>query len=332
MTRDPQHNQHHTPPLPDEVWDALATESAEDRAALAEAWALTESYFGNEPSEATFQQMGADIWRNLESAIQAETPPTPLRLVPSQPRVFKLQRWHQMAVAACVALLLGVAFVLSQQPITHSAPFGDTATIDLPDGSQVLLNSGATLSHSRNFGSDQRNVTLNGEAFFTVAKAETPFNVETFNGVTTVLGTEFNVRAWEDDITPATEVAVLSGTVRLAAQQTAQALTLQAGESARLMAQSATPVPLEDEVDNALAWRKGSFKLVKPVGTVLRELERRYNLTIMVEDEALLMEPIAILKEAPLDVEEILSDICESQGYEYQAITGGYEIKRADAE
>jgi hypothetical protein len=98
------------------------------------------------------------------------------------------------------------------------------------------------------------------------------------------------------------------------------------------MAQSATPVPLEDEVDNALAWRKGSFKLVKPVGTVLRELERRYNLTIMVEDEALLMEPIAILKEAPLDVEEILSDICESQGYEYQAITGGYEIKRADAE
>ncbi|HMB90975.1 MAG TPA: FecR domain-containing protein, partial [Rhodothermales bacterium] len=282
MNWDSQHNKPHTPPLPEEVWDALKPEREEEReeerAALAETWALAEHYRDLEPDEATFQQMGADIWATLEATIQeesaAEVAPAPLRLVKSRPRIFQLRPWHQVAMAACLALLIGVVFILSQQSITHTAPFGETATIDLPDGSQVILNSGSTLSHQRTFGEEIRRVTLEGEAFFSVAKSEIPFVVGTFNGTTTVVGTQFNVRAWKDDIEPATDVSVLEGKVRLAAQQTAQhAITLTAGESARLVAQSITPTPLEESVDNALAWRTGSFKLVKPLGTVARELE-----------------------------------------------------------
>lgn len=337
MNWDYQHNKPHTPPLPEEVWDALEPERAEERAALAETWALAEHYLDHEPAEATFQKMGADIWATLEATIQEKTAeaiaPAPLRQIQSRPRIFQLRPWHQVAMAACLALLIGVVFVLSQQPITHTAPFGETATIDLPDGSQIILNSGSTLAHQRSFGNDVRGVTLEGEAFFSVTASETPFVVNTFNGTTTVLGTQFNVRAWKDDVEPATDVSVLEGKVRLAPQQTAQhAITLTAGESARLVAQSVTPTPLEESVDNALAWRSGSFKLVKPLGTVVRELERRYDLIIKVADADLLNEPVAILKENPESVEAILRDIAEPNNYEYRAIPGGYEIKRADTE
>ena len=104
-------------------------------------------------------------------------------------------RW--LAVAA--VLIIGVIGArMWFAPVTLTVPYGETASIQLSDGSMVELNSGSTIKYARSFG-DERRVSLQGEAFFDVEKETRPFIVETFNGSVRVLGTTFNVKAWDDE-------------------------------------------------------------------------------------------------------------------------------------
>ena len=349
MKHDDKHTNHTAPSLPPEVQAALAPEGVEERATLTEMWEVAGHYYGEEPSEDAFREIGADIWSHLEAAIQKDTAPvrhgdrpahrleqtddprSPLRLVVSN-RVSRQVQW--MALAACIVLLIAVGLVLQQQPVTISAPLGQTASVELPDGSAVELNSGSTLSYARNFGTEARTVRLEGEAFFEVTKSEHTFVVETFNGATTVLGTSFNVRAWPDDPAPATAVTVLTGVVRLESPQArGRAVTLQAGQTASLSALAMAPTVPEDVTeDYALAWRSGGFKFTgQTLGTILEEVRRRYDVRIVAQKPALLDDTVGILIERSLGAEQILRDICEYNGCEYREIAGGFEIYEPDA-
>lgn len=82
-----------------------------------------------------------------------------------------------------------------------TAAAGAIIHYELPDRSEVWLNAGTTLRYPTAFQEDQRNVGLNGEAYFEVrANKEYPFYVNTPNGPTIyVYGTKFNVTAYADD-------------------------------------------------------------------------------------------------------------------------------------
>ena len=81
-----------------------------------------------------------------------------------------------------------------------SNPFGMLSTITLPDGSKVILNAGTTITYPNAFVSKNREVEINGEAFFEVAHdAEHPFIVKANQINVEVLGTQFNVKAYEED-------------------------------------------------------------------------------------------------------------------------------------
>lgn len=99
-----------------------------------------------------------------------------------------------------------------------------TQAVALPDGSVVLLNQNSEIEYQKDFG--DRQVTLHGEAFFKVQKAEVPFVVSTSNGKVTVLGTSFNVQ--EDEKQLAVEVE--TGSVELKVKD--QISRLKRGESA----------------------------------------------------------------------------------------------------
>jgi len=99
-----------------------------------------------------------------------------------------------------------------------------TQAVALPDGSVVLLNQNSELEYQKEFG--DRQVTLQGEAFFKVHKAEVPFVVNTSNGQITVLGTSFNVKEDEKQL----EVEVETGSVELKVKD--QISQLKRGESA----------------------------------------------------------------------------------------------------
>lgn len=335
---------HHRPPkhryrLPSEVSAALQQKSAEEQARLAEMWDLAENYYGDEPDDATFRALGVEIWHNLEAALHQETQEPArkpyLRLVKAPLRLITPQTMRWVGIAACIVLLVAVGLVFTNRPVSVEAPYGAQLTHTLPDGSVVTLNSGTRISYASTFGEETRQVKLTrGEVFFEVTKAEQPFSVQTFNGRVTVLGTQFNVRAWSSDVDAATEVAVASGTVRFAPHRhPEQAVILEAGQSARLAHASDAPITLDTvNTPNALSWRAGSFKFSRHAfGTVIDELERRFDVRIQVSPLSLLNEPVGILIENPLGAEEIIRDICEFNGCQYRAIPGGYEITQPAA-
>lgn len=84
--------------------------------------------------------------------------------------------------------------------------------VELPDGSTVFLNHNSTIRYDKKFS--PRTINLEGEAFFSVALAETPFMITSRYGKIIVTGTEFDVRATEDELV----IEVEEGTVEVEAK------------------------------------------------------------------------------------------------------------------
>lgn len=130
-------------------------------------------------------------------------------------------RWRWIGVAATLGLAIAVAFGVyrfttvestTEAMATVAPPDYGHQFIRLPDGSTVILRQGSKLDYPASFA--DRIVSLSGEAFFDIVHHENkPFVVRTGQLVTTVLGTAFNVRAYDDqdDVT----VTVTRGSVRV---------------------------------------------------------------------------------------------------------------------
>lgn len=95
-------------------------------------------------------------------------------------------------------------------------PAGQRAELTLSDGTKVWLNAKTTFSFPDHFDDHQRNVILDGEAYFDVAHNEkSPFVIQTEKYNVKVLGTEFNVRAYKEDEIYAFETALINGSVEI---------------------------------------------------------------------------------------------------------------------
>ncbi len=98
---------------------------------------------------------------------------------------------------------------------TLNIPYGKKFELQLSDGTVVNLNSGSSFRYPVNFKKDgQRNVFLEGEAFLDVAKDKSrPFVLNSNNLDVTVLGTQFNVSAYPEEVT--TDVVLIEGAVKM---------------------------------------------------------------------------------------------------------------------
>ena len=121
--------------------------------------------------------------------------------------------WPGMA-AAVIVVIVGVIFwrqravapiaVLAEK---HNVK-GTRSIIQLADGSKIWLNADSKIKYPEVFKGSTRDVYLNGEAFFDVAKnPEVPFIIHLANGTVRVLGTSFNIRAYDNEATVETSVA-----------------------------------------------------------------------------------------------------------------------------
>ncbi len=89
---------------------------------------------------------------------------------------------------------------IATQVVEYTAPYGSQSDLKLQDGSVVKLNAGTTLKYDTGFGVKNRNIELNGEAYFEVAKnKELPFTVKAKDISVTALGTKFNVKAYDEE-------------------------------------------------------------------------------------------------------------------------------------
>ena len=115
------------------------------------------------------------------------------RTKPTSRRIFQLNRLYTLAAA--MLILISLFFWFNGRDEEIIAPPGMTQHEQLPDGSEVILNDGSSLTYNKNSYSDIREIHLSGEAYFKVEKG-VPFTVVTEQGKVSVLGTSFNVRSW----------------------------------------------------------------------------------------------------------------------------------------
>lgn len=154
-------------------------------------------------------------------------------------------------------------------------PHGTGYTFSLPDGSSVILNAGSRLRFPVSFAEGERKVFLNGEAYFDVVRDEEhPFLVEFPEGTVRVLGTEFNVNAYQGH--PASAVLV-SGKVEVVAGE--EKAVLQPGQ--RCEVQPDGLAVSEADLMTELAWKNGEF-VFKGASwkQVMDELARWYDADI----------------------------------------------------
>lgn len=171
---------------------------------------------------------------------------------------------------------------------------GERAQVLLADGSRVLLGPESKLRFARDIVGRQRDVDLDGEAYFTVIHDEQrPFRVRTAGSVTEDLGTEFVVRQYSADSTVL--VAVVSGRVALAAvkdtqpkTKAASTLMLTAGAVGRIDADGHPVIDHNASVETYLAWTTGELRFHRtPLDVVAHELGRWYNVDVRLGDSSL---------------------------------------------
>jgi len=257
---------------------------------------------------------------------------------PTASTAVRLQRWSR-AVAAAVALLLvaGAGLWWWSQPVSVRTAAGEQTAVTLPDGSTAELNGATTLSYSRGFSAwpggeaSVRRVTLDGEAFFSVTDGDRPFRVETTNARVEVLGTTFDVRTRTTGGTPETRVVVASGRVRLAADSAGRdgaSVTLEkAGQASRVQGTAAPTVPEIVELKYVQAWRQGGFAVFDTsLPRILRELERRFGVSLELEVPPAETEPMSLHYGQDVELEDVLRDISFTQGLSFRETSQGYEL------
>ncbi len=118
------------------------------------------------------------------------------RLVPKKNRgkvVPLYKKWVPMSVAASILLLISFFYLNSgKNDLEHSTLAGEFKQIELPDASKAWLNAKSEIAYNEVW-KNSREINLEGEAYFEVAKGKT-FTVNTSQGTVTVLGTKFNVK------------------------------------------------------------------------------------------------------------------------------------------
>jgi ferric-dicitrate binding protein FerR (iron transport regulator) len=161
-----------------------------------------------------------------------------------------------------------------QQMILHT-PKGGTYQVVLPDGTKVWLNAASTLTFPATFTDlKERKVALNGEAYFEVAaNVKQPFRVETTAQLVEVLGTHFNINAYESETIAKT--TLLQGSIRVGK------LLLKPGE------QAAGAAKVTDiNMDEIMGWKNGYFVFEnEQLPSIMRKISRWYDVEIVFKGE-----------------------------------------------
>jgi ferric-dicitrate binding protein FerR (iron transport regulator) len=165
---------------------------------------------------------------------------------------------------------------------TVTTPRGGQYQLILSDGTKVWLNAASSLRFPTAFVGSERKVEMTGEGYFEVAHIDKkPFLVRAGGMDVEVLGTHFNINAYEDE--GAVKTTLLEGKVRASTGHD-QAVVLKPGEQARLSQSNAQLSTLNNiNVEEVIAWKNGKFQFgeAMDIGMVMRQLSRWYDLDVV---------------------------------------------------
>ncbi|WP_286880513.1 FecR family protein, partial [Proteiniphilum sp. UBA7639] len=191
------------------------------------------------------------------------------------------------SIAAAIAVIFSLFRLyegVSRQDIYYECietTYGERKDITLPDGSMVILNSCSRLRYPTKFTQQTREVRLQGEAFFDVAKdPDRQFVVSAGQFCVKVLGTAFNIKSYDmDEITSVkvdrgkVQIEMPEATMRLSAQERVEVNSLRG------------TIKKHQDLYETAGWRKGCLYFdATPIQDVARELEREYNCSIVFQE------------------------------------------------
>ena len=206
-------------------------------------------------------------------------------------RTIRMNPWKWAAAIVLPICIAFFTYYLIDSSQTVGAPFivkadkGDKATIELPDGTNVVLNSASQLSYLNNFGENVRRVQLNGEAYFKVAHDEKRvFIVQVGDLEVKVLGTSFNVSAYEDakDVT----VVLLEGKVGVYAQKMSH--IMKPGDKIEYNKATHKITATQVHPSDYIEWTKGNIYFEKEsLENIMKTLSRIYDVEIRFDSNKL---------------------------------------------
>lgn len=233
-------------------------------------------------------------------------------------KVYKLN-FKLIAYAASVVLIIVLSalfYLLSPEKIITLQTFGENKTIELPDGSSVILNRNSQLSYSKNFGTKHRQLQMTGEAYFEVKKDSLlPFEITTAqNVVTLVLGTRFNLRHYANE--PRVILSVISGKVAFGEKGNTTLSTFTQNQSASFSIEQHKLIIQEENAGNSIGWHTGIFDFNgSSILEVKKYFEEYFNIEIILPHNIQNMSFTGYFKQPSLD--EAIETIALAMGWQY---------------
>jgi len=242
----------------------------------------------------------------------------------STSKVKSLFNWQWAAAAILVLGIAGGLFYTwkfrqagqAARLVMHEVrvPYGKTQKLVMSDGTKVMLNAGSVFTYPETFTKNTRDVTLNGEGFFEVThNAKRPFLVHTNALTVKVLGTVFNVKAYNNDKN--IETTLLKGKVQVELENNPEKNIVLLPNEKLLVANNQTPTHSQgtgnlkeakieyqvitlpavkaDEIKET-AWLDNRILFTNELfEDVAKQIERKYNVQIVFENRALETEQIS---------------------------------------
>lgn len=254
----------------------------------------------------------AGSWTRLLARKSARLRRRPLlSMVPSDSRLHRgpfgsagtARRFVLRAAAGLLVACSAIGLAMWARPLLRSATSANQAalrtiatknaqraSLTLADGSTIVLAPASRLRYASDFGTNTRDVYLDGEAYFDVVHdGDHAFAVHTATAITKDLGTAFSVHAYASDTT--VRVVVAEGSVELRAKHLPsgrRGAVLTAGQVGRLARDGTALVQPSADVSRYLAWTKGRLVFDDtPLGDAVLQLERWYDVELRLADPSL---------------------------------------------
>ncbi len=171
------------------------------------------------------------------------------------------------------------------EKLTLAVPAGLDYKVQLPDGTNVWLNSTTTMRFSVPFFGTSRDVFIDGEAFIQVAKdVDHAFFVHTAHSTVQVLGTSFNINSYDNN---AVKVSLVDGAVKM--KEGEDEVTLKPGQQAVATGKGIQVRPF-DEMEE-LSWRQGFFYFSSAtLSEISRVLPRWFGIPVIMDNDRIANE------------------------------------------
>ncbi len=271
------------------------------------------------------------LWDEVTKKTGIAAPPADSQASEAKGGVVRVAKWFHpraysmMRYAAVLLVAAGLAYVFQLLPWNRQADElnllavgkGDREEITLSDGTRIALDAGSRLKYPNAFEEDHREVFLSGEGYFEVASSvEKPFVIHANHAVVKVLGTKFNVRAWEPD--QRVTVTVAEGKVSLRSETGREAVVVVQGQMSTLTEGGQPSEPQTVDVEKHLGWMHNEvFFDGTSLQEILYQMERWYDVEFVLADSSVATEELSLhFQDHSLDDALELVSVLTDLGYE----------------